>query len=169
MSAQRDVPPEWLEHRGIGARTIHHHALCPANDHAARDHVEDWPIRPTRGPGDAWTYTCPNPACKARAIIGDDGRRRPDPVDDYRQATWQAERAALVMPKRIGLTRDRVVEKVAALAVVVPGRRINWPTQPAVAEALDLDDLTGRQIRNVQGPRKWAGILEDAEAILTAR
>jgi hypothetical protein len=73
-----------------------------------------------------------------------------------------------VMPVRTpptageGLTRDRIVRKVAEL------RRQDgtWPTQPVTAEALDLKDA--RRIRQVQGPRKWAGIVADAAALLAA-
>jgi hypothetical protein len=59
-----------------------------------------------------------------------------------------------------GLTRDRVVRAVAEL------RRQDgtWPTQPVTANALGLQDA--RRIRQVQGPRKWAGIIADAAALL---
>ncbi len=57
---------------------------------------------------------------------------------------------------RGGLTRDQIID--AAIANREPDG--TWPKQAAVAEALRLADA--RQIRNVQGPRGWAGIIADA-------
>jgi hypothetical protein len=63
-----------------------------------------------------------------------------------------------------GLTRDRVID--AAIATREPDG--TWGTQTKAATGpggLGLADA--RRIRQVQGPRGWAGIIADAEARLT--
>lgn len=58
-----------------------------------------------------------------------------------------------------GLTRERIVRKVAELR----RQHGTWPTEPATAEALEIGE---RRIRQVYGPRKWAGIIADAADLL---
>lgn len=67
-------------------------------------------------------------------------------------------------PSGGGLTRDRIID--AAIEHREPDG--TWPTQTAVSQELGMDE-GGRRIRQVQGPRGWAGILEDAEARLADR
>jgi hypothetical protein len=66
-------------------------------------------------------------------------------------------------PPLDGLTRERIVD------AVIEGREPEgtWPTQSAVADALGYAD--SRRLRQVQGPRGWAGILNDAEARLIGK
>lgn len=63
-----------------------------------------------------------------------------------------------------GLTRDGIID--AAIENREPDG--TWPTQTTVSLALGKDE-GARRIRQVQGPRGWAGILEDAEARLANR
>jgi hypothetical protein len=63
-----------------------------------------------------------------------------------------------------GLTRDDIID--AAIEHREPDG--TWPTQTTVSQELGKDE-GGRRIRQVQGPRGWAGILEDAEARLANR
>ena len=67
-------------------------------------------------------------------------------------------------PPGWGLTRDSIID--AAIEHREPDG--TWPTQAAVSLELGKDE-GGRRIRQVQGPRGWAGILEDAEARLANR
>ncbi|MBI3749111.1 MAG: hypothetical protein HY262_09750 [Chloroflexi bacterium] len=67
-------------------------------------------------------------------------------------------------PPGWGLTRDSIVD--AAIEHREPDG--TWPTQATVSLELGKDE-GGRRIRQVQGPRGWAGILEDAEARLANR
>ncbi len=67
-------------------------------------------------------------------------------------------------PPGWGLTRDNIVD--AAIEHREPDG--TWPTQATVSLELGKDE-GGRRIRQVQGPRGWAGILEDAEARLANR
>lgn len=63
-----------------------------------------------------------------------------------------------------GLTRDDIID------AAIENREPNgtWPTQTTVSLALGKDE-GARRIRQVQGPRGWAGILEDARAKLANR
>ena len=106
--------------------------------------------------------------CEARAILFDDGTRAPDPAEDERQRRWAAAVAPEV-PKGPTLPRhggppsdtDRPRDRVVRAARDYPGA---WPpTQKAISGALGWT-LDGRRIRQVQGPRGWPGILEDASA-----
>ena len=63
-----------------------------------------------------------------------------------------------------GLTRDSIID--AAIEHREPDG--TWPTQTTVSLELGKDE-GGRRIRQVQGPRGWAGILEDAESRLANR
>lgn len=63
-----------------------------------------------------------------------------------------------------GLTRDGIID--AAIEHREPDG--TWPTQTTVSLELGKD-VGGRRIRQVQGPRGWAGIVEDAEARLANR
>jgi hypothetical protein len=67
-------------------------------------------------------------------------------------------------PPGAGLTRDEIID------AVIEHREPDgtWPTQPTVSLELGKDE-GGRRIRQVQGKRGWAGILEDAEARLANR
>jgi hypothetical protein len=65
---------------------------------------------------------------------------------------------------REGLERDRIVAKVAELCVEDPDGRLRWPTQATTSVKLELEE-SGRRIRQVQGPRGWAGIVQDAQRL----
>lgn len=67
-------------------------------------------------------------------------------------------------PSRGGLKREQVVAAVVEGAVPASVGSWDLPTQAATAEALDLADA--RRIRQVQGPRGWAGIQADARGRL---
>lgn len=67
-------------------------------------------------------------------------------------------------PSGGGLTRDDIID--AAIEHREPDG--TWPTQTTVSVELGKDE-GGRRIRQVQGPRGWAGILEDAKARLANR
>ena len=67
-------------------------------------------------------------------------------------------------PSGGGLTRDDIID--AAIEHREPDG--TWPTQTTVSVELGKDEA-GRRIRQVQGPRGWAGVLEDAEARLANR
>jgi hypothetical protein len=110
----------------------------------------------------------------ARAHLREVMKREPqrEEVDTYARALLgravneHRRRGGVTPPAghRGGLERDGIVAKVAELCVEDPDGRLGWPTQATTSVKLGLDE-SGRRIRQVQGPRGWAGIVQDAQTL----
>ena len=103
-----------------------------------------------------------------RGVTRGPGRTEPAGAERGRQTRERIEAEQALSkggpPPGGGLTRDTIID--AAIEHREPDG--TWPTQTTVSLALGNDE-GGRRIRQVQGPRRWAGILEDAEAKLANR
>jgi hypothetical protein len=131
----------------VGERAIVHHFGCSRREL----------LRSALVPG-AVRFLCPE--CRAEVSLGPDGQPVGPKLPAAEPMPTPPSRRGGPIPSAD--SRARIVDEAIA------GREPDgtWPTQSAVATALELTD---RRIRQIQGPAGWSGIIADAEAAIAGR